>query len=109
MRASVVRAAGGYREAFATAEDYDLWLRLLPDHRFAKLPVRLYRSRLDSPRSSPLRAHERNDSVAAIDDGDVRIATDVAALGAHAARFESDIAAGRVVGEGNLFLSARHQ
>jgi hypothetical protein len=28
------------------AEDYDLWLRLLPNHRFLKLPERLYRHRL---------------------------------------------------------------
>jgi hypothetical protein len=45
-RTAVLRAAGGYRPEFIPADDYDLWLRLLPRHRFAKLPDRLYRYRL---------------------------------------------------------------
>jgi hypothetical protein len=45
-RADVLRAAGGYRQAFSPAEDYDLWLRLLPDAQLAKLPDRLYRYRI---------------------------------------------------------------
>ena len=65
MRASAVRAAGGYREAFATAEDHDLWLRLLPGHRFAKLPVRLYRSRLDPAQPGPLRRGDQAEQVGA--------------------------------------------
>jgi hypothetical protein len=32
MRRSAVIAAGGYREAFRHAEDYDLWLRLSECH-----------------------------------------------------------------------------
>jgi glycosyltransferase involved in cell wall biosynthesis len=46
MRTSVVREAGGYRPEFEWAEDYDLWLRLLPRHRFAKIPRPLYWHRL---------------------------------------------------------------
>ena len=45
-RRDVLRAAGGYRSAFVAAQEYDLSLRLLPEARFAKLPVRLYTYRL---------------------------------------------------------------
>jgi glycosyltransferase involved in cell wall biosynthesis len=45
-RAEVLRSAGGYRPAMDPADDYDLWLRLLPRHRFVKLEERLYRYRL---------------------------------------------------------------
>jgi glycosyltransferase involved in cell wall biosynthesis len=45
-RAAVLREAGGYRAEFWPAEDYELWLRLLPRHRFAKLPSRLYTYRV---------------------------------------------------------------
>jgi hypothetical protein len=45
-RRDVLREAGGYRSQATYAEDYDLWLRLLPRVRFAKLPVRLYTYRL---------------------------------------------------------------
>lgn len=45
-RADVIRAAGGYRSEFVPADDYDLWLRLLPRHRFAKIPEALYRYRI---------------------------------------------------------------
>lgn len=45
-RAAVLRGAGGYRAPFVPADDYDLWLRLLPSHRFAKLPQPLYTYRL---------------------------------------------------------------
>lgn len=43
---TVLRDAGGYRPSMAPAEDYDLWLRLLPDTSFAKLPDPLYRYRV---------------------------------------------------------------
>jgi glycosyltransferase involved in cell wall biosynthesis len=46
IRAAVLRAAGGYRDQFVPSDDYELWLRLLPLRRFAKLPERLYRYRL---------------------------------------------------------------
>jgi len=53
MRTAVVRGAGGYRRAFAPAEDYDLWLRLLSGgHRLAKLPRRLYQYRVHATQSS---------------------------------------------------------
>lgn len=46
-RAAVLRAAGGYRPDVAPVEDYDLWLRLLPEAELAKLPERLYQQRVD--------------------------------------------------------------
>jgi hypothetical protein len=45
-RAGVLRAAGGYRDSTTPVEDYDLWLRLLPTRRLAKLPERLYSCRV---------------------------------------------------------------
>ena len=45
-RTHVLRDAGGYRAEFEPADDYDLWLRLLPEHRFLKLADRLYVYRL---------------------------------------------------------------
>jgi hypothetical protein len=45
-RRSVLQTAGGYRQTTAPAEDYDLWLRLLPRTSIAKLPARLYRYRV---------------------------------------------------------------
>ncbi len=41
MRTDLVRAAGGYREAFRHAEDYDLWLRLSEVTDLVNLPDRL--------------------------------------------------------------------
>jgi glycosyltransferase involved in cell wall biosynthesis len=63
MRASALRAAGGYRERFAFAQDYDLWLRLAATHRFAKLPTPLYALRLHGERASERR---RTDQLAAV-------------------------------------------
>ena len=51
-RAAVLREAGGYRQEFEWAEDYDLWLRLLPRHAFAKVPERLYVHRLHLQQAS---------------------------------------------------------
>ena len=51
-RASVLRDADGYRQPMAPAEDYDLWLRLLPCAAFAKLPERLYRYRVHATQVS---------------------------------------------------------
>jgi hypothetical protein len=45
-RKDVLRAAGGYRAEMAPAEDYDLWLRLLPHAELTKLPDRLYQYRV---------------------------------------------------------------
>jgi hypothetical protein len=50
-RADVLRAAGGYRDGTAPAEDYDLWLRLLPHAQLAKLPERLYQYRVHDAQS----------------------------------------------------------
>jgi glycosyltransferase involved in cell wall biosynthesis len=55
MRASVIHSVGGYREDYVPAEDYDLWLRLLPGGRIAKLPDRLYRYRVHGDQSSAAR------------------------------------------------------
>jgi hypothetical protein len=38
MRREAVLAAGGYRRAFDTAEDFDLWLRLSERHPLANMP-----------------------------------------------------------------------
>jgi hypothetical protein len=53
-RLSVLRQAGGYEPDCVPAEDYDLWLRLLPAHRFAKLRERLYRYRVHPQQSGDL-------------------------------------------------------
>ena len=45
-RTGLLRAAGGYRQAMAPAEDYDLWLRLLPRTLMTKLAQPLYRYRV---------------------------------------------------------------
>lgn len=45
-RRSALLACGGYDERLPVAQDYDLWLRLLPEHRFAKLDECLYRFRI---------------------------------------------------------------
>lgn len=57
MRRDLLRRAGGYRPGFAGAEDYDLWLRLLPEARFAKLPTRLYTKRLRTHVNADHAAH----------------------------------------------------
>jgi len=59
MRADVLRAAGGYDQALVPAEDYDLWLRLLPQHQMAKLPARLYAYRVHDGQSSTARRPEQ--------------------------------------------------
>jgi glycosyltransferase involved in cell wall biosynthesis len=50
-RADALCAVGGYRPEMVPAEDYDLWLRLLPDHGFTKLAEPLYRHRLHDAQS----------------------------------------------------------
>jgi glycosyltransferase involved in cell wall biosynthesis len=46
MRRDAVVAAGGYREAYLRAEDYDLWLRLAERGKLANLPEPLIEYRL---------------------------------------------------------------
>jgi len=41
-RRADVRQAGGYQLRAGSPPDHDLWLRLMPQVRFAKLPTRLY-------------------------------------------------------------------
>jgi glycosyltransferase involved in cell wall biosynthesis len=48
MRASVVREAGGYREAFPVCQDYDLWLRLSQRFAIDNIAEVLYQWRLDA-------------------------------------------------------------
>lgn len=48
MRLQLVRAVGGYREAFRHSEDYDLWLRLSTVTKMANLPETLLLYRLHS-------------------------------------------------------------
>lgn len=52
MRTSVLRDAGGYREEYVTAQDYNLWLRLVSHHRIAKLADRLYTFRVHPDQAS---------------------------------------------------------
>lgn len=47
LRASAVAAAGGYRDAFRAAQDYDLWLRIASLGEIDNLPDVLYQWRLD--------------------------------------------------------------
>jgi GT2 family glycosyltransferase len=58
-RAEVLCRAGGYRQEMAPAEDYDLWLRLLPTSRLAKLPERLYQYRIHDGQVSILARDEQ--------------------------------------------------
>ena len=45
VRREAIRQAGGYRLRAGSPPDHDLWLRLLPTTKFAKLPTRLYSRR----------------------------------------------------------------
>jgi glycosyltransferase involved in cell wall biosynthesis len=58
-RTDVLVAAGGYRESQGSAEDYDLWLRLLASHELAMLPDVLYRHRIHSSQVSERFRYER--------------------------------------------------
>lgn len=46
VRASVLLAAGGFDESLSMSIDYDLWLRISVDHRFAFVPERLANYRI---------------------------------------------------------------
>jgi glycosyltransferase involved in cell wall biosynthesis len=46
MRRAAVIKVGGYRQAFQHAEDYDLWLRIMGNHRIDNLPEALLRYRI---------------------------------------------------------------
>jgi glycosyltransferase involved in cell wall biosynthesis len=59
MRRQVVEAAGGYDEAVAVAQDYELWLRLSRAAKLANLPEPLVLRRLARDRVSVARDTER--------------------------------------------------
>lgn len=65
MRTEALRRCGGYDAAAVPAEDYDLWLRLLPEQRLAKLPDRLYDYRVHTSQSSAARRAEQTARVIA--------------------------------------------
>lgn len=62
-RTDVLRHAGGYDATMVPAEDYDLWLRLLPETRFARLPEPLYTVRVHRASSSAVRRSDQIDRV----------------------------------------------
>lgn len=62
-RTDVLRRAGGYDPAMVPAEDYDLWLRLLPYARFARHPRALYSVRVHAASSSVRRRTDQIDRV----------------------------------------------
>lgn len=65
-RRAALRAVRGYREDLPVAQDYDLWLRLLPRHQFAKLPEPLYTFRLHGAQmSAAAHAEQRRQAIAA--------------------------------------------
>jgi hypothetical protein len=64
-RTGVLRDVGGYDQSMVPAEDYDLWLRLLPEHRFARLPERLYTVRVHASSSSAVGRTEQTARVIA--------------------------------------------
>jgi glycosyltransferase involved in cell wall biosynthesis len=58
-RTGVLRRAGGYDPDTVPAEDYDLWLRLLPAHQFVKVSERLYDYRVHTAQSGAVRREEQ--------------------------------------------------
>jgi glycosyltransferase involved in cell wall biosynthesis len=65
-RTAVLRAAGGYQRHIWPAEDYDLWLRLLPQTAIAKLHERLYRYRIhDTQLSAGVREQQLTEALCA--------------------------------------------
>jgi hypothetical protein len=74
MRKADVAAAGGYRDAYRHAEDYDLWLRISESRALANLPDRLLLYRQHPLKTSARHADEQ------------LLATKVAQLAAQARR-----------------------
>lgn len=52
MRTAALRSIGGYREAFHSAEDHDLWLRAAEQFELANLPQVLLRYRIHTEATS---------------------------------------------------------
>jgi glycosyltransferase involved in cell wall biosynthesis len=65
MRTDAIRDSGGYDPATVPAEDYDLWLRLLPGHQIAKLADRLYDYRVHTAQSGAVRRADQTAQVIA--------------------------------------------
>lgn len=65
MRTQAALAVSGYRDAFLTAEDYDLWLRLGEIGHLAHLPAFLYQLRVHPQSKSVLEGDRRRKACAA--------------------------------------------
>lgn len=65
LRTAVLREAGGYDPGMVPAEDYDLWLRILPFAHFARLPQVLYTVRVHDGSSSTVRKADQIERVIA--------------------------------------------
>lgn len=66
MRREVLEAAGGYQESALAAEDYDLWLRLLPTTRFANVGTCLVRYRQHPDNTSQVHRRSGASSVSSL-------------------------------------------
>lgn len=62
-RTAVLRRAGGYDPTMVPAEDYDLWLRLLPQAQFARRSEALYTVRVHPASSSAVRRADQIERV----------------------------------------------
>jgi glycosyltransferase involved in cell wall biosynthesis len=58
-RREALDQAGGYREAFRLAQDYDLWLRIAEQHQVANLSETLYKMRFSVQMVSVVRHSEQ--------------------------------------------------
>lgn len=65
MRRAVLEEAGGYRESFPLAEDYDLWLRISERHALANVPDIVGRYRIHGANGSLVGIQQQAVSMAA--------------------------------------------
>ncbi|MCL2165163.1 MAG: glycosyltransferase [Oscillospiraceae bacterium] len=63
LRTAVLKAVDGYRVCFRYAQDYELWLRLLPVGKLAVLPEVLLRYRISTQAISTTKRHEQQIAV----------------------------------------------
>jgi hypothetical protein len=66
MRRAVLMSAGGYDPGWEPAEDYELWVRLAQQTRFAALPEVLYRHRSSPGGVSATRGERQRDQARAV-------------------------------------------
>jgi hypothetical protein len=59
LRNEVFQRTGGYRSAFAPADDYDLWLRIAEHHRLANLPQAVLRYRVHAGQLSQMQVEQQ--------------------------------------------------